>query len=93
MLCGEPSLHTRTAMVLAQQLLPGCEFTLTKHPGPAPPPAAAAGESKVMQEAQEQGPHQEAAAAAAAQGGRQQAQLYVISCVGAGWVAGMRQLA
>ena len=30
MLCAEPTLHTRTAMVVAEQLLPGVKFRLTR---------------------------------------------------------------
>jgi RNA 3'-terminal phosphate cyclase (ATP) len=34
MLCGEPTLHARTAMVVAEAMLPGVKFTVT--PAAAP---------------------------------------------------------
>jgi len=33
MLCVEPTLHTRTAMVVAEQMLPGVKFTLSRGQG------------------------------------------------------------
>lgn len=32
-LCEEPSLHTRTAMVIAESLLPGLKFSVSKAQG------------------------------------------------------------
>lgn len=80
MLCAEPSLHCRTAMVVAERLLPGVHFTVARAAAAqAGGPAAESrrgGEAEAEQKQVQAAPH-----ASAAQ------PLYVVSCDGAGWVA------
>ncbi|KAG2424630.1 hypothetical protein HXX76_014355 [Chlamydomonas incerta] len=93
-LCAEPSLHTRTAMVVAEQLLPGVKFTLTRQ-APAGPAAGPQQQAPAAEQAQ-------APAAAAESEGKQRGGgkkqeggggeggqgLWLVECQGAGWTVG-----
>lgn len=88
MLCSSPTLHMRTAMVIAEQMLPGVKFRLTRMQG-------GSGAARVGTGSTSGGlsvvPHQVGAtgnATACEEGG-----LWLVECDGAGLVAGLPRAA
>ncbi|PNW88984.1 hypothetical protein CHLRE_01g053288v5 [Chlamydomonas reinhardtii] len=84
LVCAEPTLHTRTAMVVAEQLLPGVKFTLTRPAGAAGTSGEEGrrGTSGAEEEEKGRGKKQEGGGGGAGQG------LWLIECQGAGWTVG-----
>ncbi|KAG2432756.1 hypothetical protein HYH02_012889 [Chlamydomonas schloesseri] len=92
MVCAEPTLHTRTAMVVAEQLLPGVKFTLTRPAGAVA--GAVAGEAAAVEVEGPKAEKEKKGGGKKEGGGSGDASsgLWLIECRGAGWTVG-RQLA
>ncbi|EFJ50490.1 hypothetical protein VOLCADRAFT_80268 [Volvox carteri f. nagariensis] len=102
--CSEPTLHTRTAMVVAEQLLPGVKFVLHRPTGHRGQTGTMATASAV--EAEPAGPQPDThsskrgggttsaarqnGGAGDGEGGGASDGLWLIECTGAGWTVGRR---
>jgi RNA 3'-terminal phosphate cyclase (ATP) len=82
--CSEPSLHARTAMVVAEALLPGVKFRVTRPHGGGKG-AGGGGHGGPGAEEGAEGRSVEVVEAAEGEDG-----LWLVECRGAGWTVGRR---